>query len=234
MITAALSSYLLGSIPTAHVLGRWLKKIDIRKVGVRNMGALNAYRVLGPAWGLVTFLIDAGKGSLAVAMAQAAGLSAQAMALCGVLAVAGHNWPVFARFRGGKGAATGIGVVIALGGSVALWVAAMIGALYLATRNISVSLGVVFVVLPVLYLWEGRPAEATVMGVGLLSVIGLKMRSSLADVSYASRGRPGLFLGYLVHGVPPEIVEARQRLADTRARAQAGGQRDRNDAPGSG
>jgi acyl phosphate:glycerol-3-phosphate acyltransferase len=206
-------------------LGKWIKRVDIRKVGVRNMGALNAYRVLGPFWGLVTFAIDAGKGSFAVVLAQANGLGAQAMALCGLLAVAGHNWPVFARFKGGKGAATGVGVVVAMGGNVVLWVAVMIGMLYFATRNISLALGVTFVALPVLYIWEGRSAEAMAMSVGLISLIGLKLRSSIADLAYASRGRPGLVLKYLISGVPVELVERRRALTgetpQTRAAVQA-------------
>ncbi len=212
MVTAAVSSYLLGSFPTAHLLGRWLRRIDIRTAGVRNMGALNAYRVLGPFWGFVTFLIDAAKGAFAVVLAQAEGLGAQAMATCGLLAVAGHNWPVFAGFRGGKGAATGVGVVLAMGGEAAIWVAAIIGAVYLATRNISFALGVSFVFLPVLYKVTGRTAEAYAMGVGLLGLIGVRLRSSIGDLAYASQGRPYLFLRYMAFGVPPAKVEERRRL----------------------
>lgn len=212
MFTAAISSYLLGSFPTAHLLGRWVRKVDIRKVGVRNMGALNAYRVLGPFWGLVTFLVDAAKGAVAVVIAQTGGLSSQAMAMCGLLAVAGHNWPVFAGFRGGKGAATGVGVVLAMGGEAAVWVAAIIGLMYLLTRNISFALGVAFVLLPLLYRATGRAGEAVAMGIGLLGVIGLRLRASIADLSYASGGRPSLFLRYMAFGVPADKVEERRRL----------------------
>jgi glycerol-3-phosphate acyltransferase PlsY len=224
MITAAISSYLLGSVPTAHILGKWLRRIDIRNVGVRNMGALNAYRVLGPFWGVVTFFVDASKGGVAVLLARANGLGAQAIAFCGLLAVAGHNWPVFARFRGGKGAATGVGVVLALGGEVALWVAVLVSAIYLVSRNISFALGVTFFVLPALYAWEGRVDEALAIGAGLLALIGVKLRSSIKDLQYASQGRVGLVLRYMVRGVPPALVEERRRLAAAAARARALGE----------
>jgi acyl phosphate:glycerol-3-phosphate acyltransferase len=213
VFTAAVSSYLLGSFPTAHLLGKWLRKIDIRRVGVRNMGALNAYRVLGPFWGVMTFCIDAAKGASAVVMAQAGGLGAQAAAMCGLFAVAGHNWPVFAGFRGGKGAATGVGVVVAMGGTTVVWVAMIIGAVYLATRNISFALGVAFVLLPVLYLAGGRQGEAIAMSAGLLGLIGLRLRSSIADLAYASQGRPGPFLRYLAFGVPADKLRVRPTLA---------------------
>ena len=222
MLTAAVSSYLLGSLPTAALLGKWLRRIDIRKVGVRNMGALNAYRVLGPFWGLVTFFIDAGKGAVAVALAQANGMGGQAIAVCGLMAVAGHNWPVFARFRGGKGAATGIGVVVAMGGYVVVWVAVIIGALYLLTRNISFALGITFVMLPALYVVEGRPGEAFALGGGLLALVAFRLRSSIGDLMYASQGRLNLIVRYLIHGVPVEKVEARRRLAAQQARATMG------------
>jgi len=213
LLSAAVSSYLIGSFPTAHLLGKWLRRVDIRKVGVRNMGALNAYRVLGPFWGVVTFFVDAGKGACAVFLAQTHGLGVQAAALCGMLAVAGHNWPVFARFRGGKGAATGIGVVVAMGGDVVLWVATIIGLLYLLTHNISFALGVSFFLLPGLYLREGRAGAAVTMAVGMLALITLKLASSIADLSYASQGNAGLFLRYLVKGVPPELVAERRRIS---------------------
>lgn len=210
MLVAAVSSYLVGSFPTAHLLGKWLRRVDIRRVGVRNMGALNAYRVLGPFWGVITFLVDAGKGAFAVVMAQAQGLGVHSMALCGMLAVAGHNWPVFARFRGGKGAATGIGVVFALGGNVVLWTIGLIGLLYLLTRNVSFALGVTFVSLPGLYLHEGRAAEALTMALGVIVLIGIKMRPSIKDLQYASQGRVVLVFKYLAFGVPADKVAERR------------------------
>lgn len=221
MLSAAVSSYLLGSFPTAHLLGKWLRRIDIRKVGVRNMGTLNVFHVLGPFWAAVTFLVDAGKGASAVFLAQANGLGAQAAAFCGVLAVAGHNWPVFARFRGGKGAATGIGVVIAMGGDVVPWLAMLFGLAYLMSHNISFALGVSFVALPVLYIREGRNEAGVAMAVGMAVLMGLKLASSIADLRYAGRGNVRLLARYLIKGVPPEIVAERHALLEQASAGKA-------------
>jgi glycerol-3-phosphate acyltransferase PlsY len=116
-LAAAMSGYLIGSFPTAYLIGR-LNGINIFKTGSGNMGANNTYHTLGTAWAAVVWIIDAGKGVLAVLVAQLlAGLAAvnQVTALPEVLGalavVAGHNWSIWVtlltgELRGGKGAAT--------------------------------------------------------------------------------------------------------------------------------
>ena len=104
--------YLLGSIPTAYIVGRLLKGVDIRQIGDGNMGAANTFRQLGPKAGIIVGIIDAGKGALAVLIAQAASLPLVAVLLTGTAVVVGHNWPVFLGFRGGRGEATTIGVLL--------------------------------------------------------------------------------------------------------------------------
>ena len=116
-----LSAYLIGSIPTAYWIGKWFFHIDIREHGSKNMGASNAFRVLGSTWGIIVLIIDMGKGVAAVQLAHAINpsvwLAKELMfwqLVMGLLAVAGHVFPVFANFRGGKGVATLFGVVIAI------------------------------------------------------------------------------------------------------------------------
>ncbi len=106
--------YLLGALPTAFLAGHFLRGVDIRRVGDENMGAANAYHQLGPAVGVVIGVIDGAKGALAVLLAQSAGLSQLAVLSTGVAAVAGHNWPVFIGFRGGRGVSTTIGILLVL------------------------------------------------------------------------------------------------------------------------
>jgi glycerol-3-phosphate acyltransferase PlsY len=110
------AAYLLGSIPTAIIAGRLLKGIDIRTEGSGNAGATNAARALGFKAGLVVAGIDLAKGLMAVLLVSRIALipgSAGAV-LCGIAAVAGQVFPVFAGFRGGKGVATSAGAAIAL------------------------------------------------------------------------------------------------------------------------
>jgi glycerol-3-phosphate acyltransferase PlsY len=122
-----ISAYLIGSIPTAYWIGKLFFNIDIREHGSKNMGASNAFRVLGSVWGIVVLLIDMGKGIAAVQLAHAvhssdwlSGELAFWKLIFGLVAVAGHIFPVFAGFRGGKGVATLFGVVLAIQPWVAL------------------------------------------------------------------------------------------------------------------
>ena len=123
----AVGSYLIGAIPFALILGR-LKGVDVRRYGSGNVGATNIGRVLGRPWAVGTFLLDAAKGALPVI---GAGLlweklgwdgRRSVMAICGAGAIAGHVWPVYLRFRGGKGVATTMGVA-----GVLSWPATAIG-----------------------------------------------------------------------------------------------------------
>ena len=117
MITEALIvilAYLLGSIPTAYILGRLVKGVDIRKMGSGNVGIVNAFRSLGLRSALVVLVADIGKGMFVVLLAQALRLALPVVLLAGAAAVIGHNWPVFLHFRGGRGSATTLGVLLIL------------------------------------------------------------------------------------------------------------------------
>ena len=103
--------YLIGALPTAYLAGRLLRDEDIRLLGDGNMGAGNTYHVLGPRVGIAVGVIDAGKGALAVYIAQASGMSLAVVLITGTATVVGHNWPVFLGFRGGRGEATTIGIL---------------------------------------------------------------------------------------------------------------------------
>lgn len=111
---AIVIAYLLGSIPFAYIAGRLLKGVDIRKVGGGNMGAVNTMREIGPVPGFTVLLADMAKGSLAILIAQWLDLSLTWVFVVGLVVVAGHNWPVWIRFKGGQGLATTLGVLLAL------------------------------------------------------------------------------------------------------------------------
>lgn len=110
IVLAALLSYLLGAIPAAAWVAR-SRGIDIRKVGSGNSGATNVLRSLGKGPALAVAIFDIVKGVLAVFLARLVGLDDAWSALCGVLAVLGHNFSPFLGFRGGKGVATSFGVI---------------------------------------------------------------------------------------------------------------------------
>jgi len=121
-IAVILSSYIIGSIPTAVWVGKWFYGIDVRDYGSGNAGATNTIRVLGPKAGIPVFIIDVMKGFAAVELTYACksnfGGHNEIFAIFKValsfIVVLGHVFPIFAGFRGGKGIATSLGVVLSL------------------------------------------------------------------------------------------------------------------------
>ncbi len=112
LIAATLiGAYLLGSIPTAYIVAKFRKKTDIREVGSRNMGAMNVIYNVGFWWGLLTLAVDIGKGIIAMLTANLLNIPDLAYYATGVVVILGHNFPVFLKFRGGKGGATAVGVL---------------------------------------------------------------------------------------------------------------------------
>jgi glycerol-3-phosphate acyltransferase PlsY len=143
-------AYLLGSFPTAYIAGHLACGKDIRQMGDGNMGAQNAFRLFGARIGITVGLIDFFKGVAAISIAQFAGMVIPVILLSGILAVAGHNWPVFLHFRGGRGEATTIGVLLLL----VTWpmlIAGMVSLLtLLKTKNVTAASVPLFVLLPFL------------------------------------------------------------------------------------
>ena len=106
-------SYLIGTLPFAYMAGRFLKGIDIRDIGDGNVGASNISRHVSATAGLMVLIADISKGVLVILLAQA--FATPPIALwCGLAAVAGHNWPPFLRFKGGRGMSIIIGILLAL------------------------------------------------------------------------------------------------------------------------
>ncbi len=116
LASAFILAYILGSIPTSYLMGKFIKKIDIRDFGSGNVGATNALRVLGTKIGIITLIIDIGKGILAVFMGKiiVAEPSNIVLIAFGLFAILGHIFTIFLKFKGGKGVATSAGVFIAL------------------------------------------------------------------------------------------------------------------------
>ncbi|WP_010584648.1 glycerol-3-phosphate 1-O-acyltransferase PlsY [Schlesneria paludicola] len=120
MILLALLSYLAGSVPFGLIIGKVIKGIDLRNHGSGNIGATNAWRVLGKGWGLVCLLLDALKGLLPVAFFPPIFFAASdpqfphAFVVAGIATIIGHMFPCWLGFRGGKGVATSLGVLMIL------------------------------------------------------------------------------------------------------------------------
>lgn len=114
-IVPVILAYLLGSISFSFLMTKWVKGVDIREHGSGNAGATNTLRVLGKGPAIAVLLLDTLKGVAAIWIDKLFfDHQPIVIGLCGMMVIFGHNWPIFLRFRGGKGVATTIGVVISL------------------------------------------------------------------------------------------------------------------------
>jgi glycerol-3-phosphate acyltransferase PlsY len=121
LLLVVVASYLLGSIPFGLILAKLVGGVDVRRHGSGNIGATNVSRVAGPHAGILTLLLDGGKGAVPVLLAaKSAEHGATAMMMAGLAALLGHCFPLWLRFKGGKGVATGFGVFVALCPTAAL------------------------------------------------------------------------------------------------------------------
>jgi glycerol-3-phosphate acyltransferase PlsY len=112
--TAIAAAYLIGGLPFSYWVVRWSRGIDLRLEGSHNPGATNALRVAGVGSGLVTLALDVLKGVAAIALARALSVPESQLGAVAFAAVAGHAFPVWLRFRGGKGVAAATGVYLSL------------------------------------------------------------------------------------------------------------------------
>ncbi|MBI3160515.1 MAG: glycerol-3-phosphate acyltransferase [Chloroflexi bacterium] len=163
--------YLLGSIPFTQLVARWRKGLDLRTVGSGNVGGMNTIQNVGLFWGLLAGTLDVAKGFAAIALTQALGAPAPWHLWAGLAAVAGHNWPVWLRFRGGKG----IAVTMGLGAYVAfpeMLAGFLLGLLVLKlTRNVVFTAAAGFLATIFLLPLFGRPPEAAQVLWGAVAIM---------------------------------------------------------------
>ena len=166
-----LAGYLLGSIPFGLILSKALGGTDVRQHGSGNIGAANVSRVVGPLAGVFTLLLDAAKGAASVWLAMRfTDHRASAMIFAGLAAMIGHCFPVWLKFKGGKGVATTLGVFLALSPQAALAAIALFLLVVLFWRYISLGSLAAAAAMPLLiyFLWAPGHAPPLVMMLGTL------------------------------------------------------------------
>mgnify|MGYP003585592870 CR=1 FL=1 len=164
-ITIPVLAYLIGSIPNGLIIGKWIYGIDIRQSGSKNIGATNAYRVLGAWPAFWVFLTDALKGVAGVLIGQAIGGDPIDLIVGGLAAIIGHNWPVFLGFKGGRGVATGLGVIAVLSPMVTVVVFLIWAAIVYITRYVSVASVVAAMTVPIFMRLFGDNYETLIFGI---------------------------------------------------------------------
>jgi glycerol-3-phosphate acyltransferase PlsY len=128
-----LLAYLVGSIPSAYIIGRMVGDVDVRFAGEGNVGARNAFHIVGPRWGVAVFAIDAAKGGIVGAMLRE--MAGWQLAVGGIAVILGHAFPVWIGFLGGKGVATASGFFAVLFPLSALIGSTGAGAAFAMTRR---------------------------------------------------------------------------------------------------
>jgi glycerol-3-phosphate acyltransferase PlsY len=185
------TAYLLGSIPFGVAAARFSGNVDLRRVGSGNIGATNVLRAVGKGAAALTLLGDIGKGALAVGLARALGASAPLLAGVALAAVLGHLFPVWAGFRGGKGVATTLGVILgtmpAVGGLLlVVWLAVAMVSRYSSLAALAAATA-----MPVLaWLVDGRPAMIGLSGV-LFLLIMVRHRENIRRLIAGTEGKIG-------------------------------------------
>jgi len=174
LIGAVLAAYLIGAVPFGLLLTKLFSKKDPREHGSGNIGATNAMRTGGKLVGALTMLADIAKGTLPVLLALLAGLSETWVAIIAIAIFLGHIYPVYLRFKGGKGVATMLGVMLpwqplAAGLGLLAWII-----LLKTTRYVSLSSILAALLLPLLIAGTGGSVPALLVGMVFASLVTLK------------------------------------------------------------
>ena len=177
-IALILGAYLVGSVPSAYLVGRFVAGIDIRNYGSGNVGASNVSVHVGKKWVVPIALFDVfGKGLLPVLVGGPLVLdvNSSVVACAALAAMCGHNWPVFLKFSGGRGISVGIGSIMGYGVPLFVLWATIPGILFTLTpwRDSAVSWLMATVLLPIWALWAGYDSWVAVYGFGfaLITII---------------------------------------------------------------
>jgi len=185
---AIICGYLLGSIPSAYIAARLKRKIDIRDVGSKNMGAMNILYEVGLKEAVLALLADVGKGIGAILLARWLDTPLVFQLLSGLAAVIGHAFPVFLKFRGGKGAATTLGILLFLMPKAIPSFLAIAAIALLITRNISFCYSLAFLCFPLNAWLIYHSTSMLIFSLGLGLLVGMKHLPTVKRMRLATGG----------------------------------------------
>jgi len=158
-VLLAIGAYLLGAVPAAYLAVKWTRGVDIRKVGTGKVGASNVLSA-GPKWLVVPVaLFDIGKGALSVWVAQSIGLSTVPQVMVGLLAIVGHNWPIYLGFKsGGRGIFASLGVITIFSWKLGL-IVLVLAYLWASIKQLALGVFIALVALPFLSWFLAQPLD---------------------------------------------------------------------------
>ena len=191
LLVSAAFGYLLGSVPFAVIVSRAFRLADPRSFGSGNPGATNVLRSGSKSAALLTLIGDAAKGWLAMLIAEKAGAGGTAVAVAGVAAFVGHVFPFTLRFRGGKGVATALGVLLGFSGALAGSVAAVWLTVILFTRYSSIAALAAAAAAPFATWWTTGSGEATLAVTLMCVVLVIRHESNIRKLIAGTEGQVG-------------------------------------------
>lgn len=174
-----LAAYIAGSIPNAILVGKLWKGIDVREHGSGNVGATNVFRVLGAGPGAVVLLLDALKGVIGVYFGIIWLGAGWGPVLGGLVVMAGHNWPIWLRFKGGRGVATGLGVILMLVPKITLIVIGVFALIVYITRYVSLGSIIAAILVPLLMLLFHESLPVLVFGMVASLFVVIRHRANI-------------------------------------------------------
>ena len=185
--------YLLGSFPSGYLAGRWCAGVDIRQLGSGSTGATNVLRQVGKVPALVVFVVDVFKGSAAVILSRALlGSGAYGwLVAAGLAALAGHIWPIWLGWKGGKAVATGFGMLLGLVPAVGLACLGVFLTSLAVSRIVSISSVLAAAALPLLMAGAGAPGAYFGLGVVAAVMVIWRHRTNLARLLKGEEPRLG-------------------------------------------
>ena len=189
LATVIIAAYLIGSIPTGLIVGKLIWKKDLRQFGSHNIGATNAWRILGRKAGLLIFFLDLIKGQVGALLGACIIGTPAAMVLGGFFAIVGHIFPLFIGFKGGKGVATGLGVLSMLMPKITAIVFVVWLILVIITRYVSVGSVVAAVLTPILAACFKEPAEFFAFALAAAAVIVWRHRENIKRLKAGRENR---------------------------------------------
>ena len=173
------ASYFIGSIPNGLIFGKLFWKTDLREHGSGNIGATNAWRVLGKKAGILIFVLDFLKGVIPVLLASHFIGTPWSMVIAGIMAIAGHVFSIFTAFQGGKAVATGLGIITVMMPKIALIVFVVWLAIVMITRYVSLGSVIASILVPILTVVFEYPLPFFDFGVFTATLIVLRHRPNL-------------------------------------------------------
>lgn len=183
--------YLIGSVPFALLLARRWGTPDLRRIGSGNIGATNVLRASGPTAGMLVALLDIGKGAASVVLAEQLNGSGGMPAIAGLAAIVGHVYPIWLRFRGGKGVATACGVFAALAPLAMVPAVGVFLAAAWVTKYVSLGSVLASAVLPAIAYATGSSAPTVAAAAAAATLIVFRHRSNLGRMWLGTERRLG-------------------------------------------